>query len=522
LKFLISKNRSKIILNESTREEYNQLKNVLNPFVKDYRFMPRFKLTSWDGKYDYFKNGQINFGLWQECYKCCKEYGYPFIVENKNEFPRNNIKYEDVEKFTLEFFKDHKIDGNKFTPYPHQIEAAYKMLKHRYGTIEIATSGGKSLVFSLMIFYILNKKPNTKILLIVPSISLVTQFYDDLIDYNLGFNKENVNPLELRIQEIMSDKPRKVRDDVEPNIYIGTYQSLINWGTPELNPKFFEQFNVVMVDESHTAKAKSLTTILTKTFGYAHYRLGMSGTYPVDGTSEWLAIESVTGPKLITIKAKELMDKGLISNVKVKCLLLHYDDLDFAKNVYTIQKHGGGKKALELEKEYIQNSERRKTFIGKLTNKFKNNSLLLFHNIKYGTELYDYLRSNIIGKDYFYIDGNTPKNKREYIKKQMEITDGNPKILVASFGTLSTGVSIKALKNIVFCDSFKSPRIVLQSIGRALRLHKDKKGGKAIIFDLVDCFHVSYKTILYKHFISRMRNIYEEEKYPFDEIKIKI
>ena len=119
-------------------------------------------------------------------------------------------------------------------------------------------------------------------------------------------------------------------------------------------PNFFKQFNVVCVDEAHTSKAATLTTILRKTFGHAHYRLGMSGTYPGESTSEWMAIESVTGPKLIKVKAKELMSKGLISNVKVKCLLLQYDDHEFAESVYTIKKHGGGKRALELEKEYAK------------------------------------------------------------------------------------------------------------------------------------------------------------------------
>jgi superfamily II DNA or RNA helicase len=525
LKFRITKDKSKLILVESTREEFNQLHNWLSPYVKGYRFMPRFKLTNWNGKYEYMStDGRIDFGLWHECYKCCKEYGYPFKVENKDEFPRDDkITLEHVRDFALNFFKEHKTNkGEDFTPYIHQIEAAYKMLKHRYGTIEVATSGGKSLIFSIMVFFILSKRPDAKILLIVPSISLVTQFYDDMLDYNIGFNKENKTPLDLRIQEIMSDRPRKVRDDVEPNIYIGTYQSLINWGTEELEPDFFKQFNVVMVDEAHTAKATTLTTILKKTFGHAHYRLGMSGTYPSENSSEWMAIESVTGPKLITVKAKELMDKGLISKVKIKCLLLQYDDLEFAESVYTIKKHGGGKRALELEKEYAQNSEKRKSFIGKLVNKFNNNSLMLFHNIAYGTELYNYLRSNVIGKDFYYIDGETPAKKRQYIKEQMEKTDGNPKILVASFGTLSTGVSIKALKNIVFCDSFKSARIVLQSIGRALRLHEDKEGDKAVVFDLVDQFHSSYKTILYNHYISRRDELYKKQQYPHDEIKIVI
>lgn len=523
MKFEISKDKSKFILKESTREEYNNLKNWLNPYVKGYRFMPRFKLTNWNGKFDYFNNGIIDFGLWQECYKCCQEYGYPFNVINKENFPRDNkITLEDVTTFVKDFFKDHKLKGQPFVPYEHQIEAVFKMLKHRYGTIEVATSGGKSLIFSIMVFYLLRKKPNTKVLLIVPSISLVTQFYDDMIDYNLGFEKENKNPVELNIQEIMSDKPRKVRDGKEPNVYIGTYQSLINWGTQELEPNFFKQFNVVMVDESHTAKASTLTTILKRTFGFAHYRLGMSGTYPMENTSEWMAIESVTGPKLITVKAKELMNKGLISNVKVKCLILQYNDQSFAESVYTIKKYGNGKKAYELEKKYAQNSDKRKIFLSKLVGKFKNNSLVLFHNIDYGIGLYNYFRSNVIDKDFYYIDGQTTSEKREYIKKQMEVTDGRPKILVGSFGVLSTGWSIKALKNIIFADSFKSARIVLQSIGRALRLHKDKESDKAIIFDIVDQFHSSYKTILYNHYLTRKKDMYEKEKYPYDELKIVI
>jgi superfamily II DNA or RNA helicase len=486
--------------------------------------MPRFQQTSWNGKMDYFCGSNIDFGLWHECFKCCKEYGYPFTVMNKDDFPRDNkITLEDVQKFVDEFFVGYKsLDGKEFKPYSHQVEAAYRMLKNRYGLIEVATAGGKSLIFSIMIFYILFRKPTAKILLIVPSISLVTQFYDDILDYNLGYNKEQKNPLDVRIQEIMSDKPRKVRDDKEPNIYIGTYQSLINWGTPQLEPEFYKQFNVVMCDESHKAKAQEITTIMKRTFGYAHYRLGMSGTYPLEGTSELMAIQSVTGPKLMSVKAKELMDKGLISNVKIKALILQYDDKEFAESVYSIKKHGGGKRAYELEREYAQNSEKRKIFLSKLVNKFNDNSLVLFHNIAYGTALFEYFSSNILNKDFYYIDGQTSSEKREYIKKQMEITDGKVKILVGSFGVLSTGWSVKAIKNMVFADSFKSDVVVRQSIGRALRLHKVKDGDKAVVFDIVDQFHSSYKTILFNHFIYRRDNLYKIQEFPFDELKIVI
>lgn len=524
MKFEINNSKTKLILKESTKEEFNQLKRILTPFVLNYRFMSRFQHTNWDGKFDYFNNGQINIGLWNECYEVCKEYNYPFEIINKEKFPRQDIKKEDVQNFVNEFFDGYKTDkGDDFIPYEHQVEAAFKILKHQYGLAAVATSGGKSLIFSIVAFYILKKlNPKAKILLIVPSISLVTQFYDEILDYNLGFNKEQKNPIELNIMEIMSDKPRKVRDDKEPNIFIGTYQSLVNWGTEENNPDFFKQFELVAVDEAHSAGAVSLITILTKTFGYAKYRFGMSGTFPDKQTNELMAIESVTGPILTSVKAKTLMDKKIISNVKIKCLILQHNDNQFAEAVYSIKKHGGGKRAYELENEYIKNSEKRTNFIMKLVNKFNNNSLVLFHNTEYGTMLYEFLRNNVQNKDFYYIDGATKSEKRIYIKEQMEKTDGNPKILVASFGTLSVGISIKALKNVIFTQSFKSTQRILQSIGRILRLHKDKKDNHAVVFDLVDQFHSAYKTILYNHYKIRKKDIYDKEEYPNEEIKITI
>jgi superfamily II DNA or RNA helicase len=522
--FQLNNDNTKLILKESTSEEYKQLKLFLNPFVKDYRFTTRFKYTSWDGRYDYFHNGNINFGLWKEVLDCCKEYDFKFDVINKESFPKdNNIILNDIQNFCDDFFKNHKQKDNitQFKPYEHQVDAAYKMLKYKFGLIEVATSGGKSLIFSIMAFFILKKiKPDAKILLIVPSLQLVTQFYDDILDYNYGFNKENVDPLNLKIQEVMSDKPRKVRDNEIPNIYIGTYQSLINYGTPELIPNFYNQFDLVCCDESHKAKASEIQSIMKRTIGHATYRVGMSGTYPPKGSAELFAIEEVTGPILIVVKAKELMEKNIISNVKIKSLLLNYNDIQFARDVFTIKRLGQGKKAYELEKEYAQNSEKRKLFLTNLVNKFKHNSIMLFHNINYGKELYDFFRSNVSDKDFYYIDGETPSEKRQYIKTQMEITSDRPKILVSSFGTTSTGLSINALKNLVLCDSFKSDSLIRQSIGRILRLHKIKD--IAIVYDIVDIFHTSYRTTLFKHFIVRRDLIYKKQEYPYDEIKINL
>lgn len=246
MKFIINKGLTKLILKESTREEYNQLKRILNPYVKNYRFMQRYKLGVWDGKIDNFKDGRINLGLWKTVYDVCQEYGYPFIVENKEFFPRDDsITYAKIEEFCKEFFNGYTVNGKTFFPYDHQIKAVQKLMKYKFGLVEIATAGGKSLAFFIMMGYILKYiNPKAKFLLIVPSISLVTQFYDDILDYNEGYNKEQKNPFDLKLLEIMSDRPRKVRDGQEPNIYIGTYQSLEKY-----DRKFFKQFHTVAVDE---------------------------------------------------------------------------------------------------------------------------------------------------------------------------------------------------------------------------------------------------------------------------------
>jgi superfamily II DNA or RNA helicase len=520
MKFKLNPDNSKLILIESTKGEFNQLKLYLTRKVNNHRFMKRVKLGVWDGSIDYFKDGFIDFGLWQEVYKCCKEYGYPFIIENKDQFPLNkDINKEDLQEFINDFYKDHKTpDGKDFVPYDHQVEAIYQLLKYQFGIVEIATAGGKSLVFGTLLFYYLRKvNPDAKILLIVPNISLVTQFYNDLGDYNYGFNgTDNKNPVDIRIDEVMSDKPRKYRDEEKkPNVFIGTYQSLEKWPR-----EWFRQFDIIATDEAHTCKANTLISILTRSFGSAKIRFGMSGTYPSPASVEILTIQSLLGPKLINISAKKLMDKGLISHVKIKAILLHHDNHKFAEGVYNIRKRGDGQKAWQLEREYVQNSAKRKKFIKNLVDKFKSNSLVLFHTIDFGTDLFNYLKDNCQGKDVFYIDGSTSMEKRNYIKKVMEDTSGNSKILVASFGTTSTGVNIKAITNIIFAQGFKSDQVIRQSIGRGLRLHSEKN--KLMVFDLVDIFHAEFKTILWRQYESRRDDIYKKQNYPFDEMSIKL
>ena len=535
MKFRYDKEHEELVVTDATRIEYHQMSLWLTRHVKGYRYMPAFKMGVWNGQQSYFRNGKINLGLWKEALKGCQEIGAPFKVENKKDFPINrNITLEKVQDFCNDFFKDHKIKTKEgwvpFMPYEHQVESAYKILKNRYCMAEVATSGGKSLIISIVLFYTLKYMDQfAKFLIIVPSITLVTQFYDNIIEYNIGENTlaemrdkklDHIldgkrAPLDIRIEEIMSERPRKHSGTADANVYIGTYQSLEKW------PKeFFQQFHTVVTDEAHGAKAKTILNILQKTFYHAYSRFGVSGTFPEEMSCEILTIESVLGPKIAEVSATELKEKGIITPMEIKAVVMNHEDPDFADRINQIRKAGMGKEAFELEKDYIHISEKRLDFVKKIVDKCDSNTLVLFHTIDYGHQIFNKLEKEIPDKEFFYIDGTISGKKREVIKKEMEKTDGKVKVLIASYGTLSTGVSIKALFNIIFADSFKSEQVIIQSIGRALRLHTDKK--KAIIFDLIDVYNSKeFKNVLWRHFTEREK-FYKKREYPYKIIKINL
>jgi superfamily II DNA or RNA helicase len=521
VEFQIDKKNFKLKLTKATKLEIRALDLWLNRHEKGYRFHPRFKMRVWDGKRHMIdKAGVVSLGLWKEVYTCCIENQVPFIITNKQDFPLDRtVQPDDVDQWAQEFFKHHILpDGGVFNPRDYQSEAVGKLLHNRYALTRIATSGGKSLVSSILMFYTWAKiNPNAKFLLIVPSTNLVRQFYNDIVSYNHGFDEngtQNPNPLPIEIEEIMSDKPRKNTSGVVPNVYIGTYQSLVKYPA-----EWFKQFHGVICDEAHTCKAKSLLDIMGHTLDTAHLRIGMSGTFPGKDTSEFLVIQSVTGPIVSMVKAKDLMDKGQITKVKIKALLLNHDVPEIAERLINIRK-SDGKAAFDLERRLVQESVKRGMLIDKIVMSAKGNTLVLFHKKDYGKAMYERIKAANPDRRVYYIAGEINLAKRDFIKTQMEDTS-SPAILVASYGTLSTGVSIKAITNVIFTESFRSEQIVLQSIGRALRLHKDKT--TAVIYDLVDVFDAHNKKIgvLHGHYKDR-KKMYSEENFPLEELAINI
>lgn len=240
---------------------------------------------------------------------------------------------------------------------------------------------------------------------------------------------------DLRVEEVMSDRPRKFSGTENPNIYIGTYQSLEKW--PK---KFFEQFHTIATDEAHGAKAKTIVKILEYTFGKAYHRFGVSGTFPLEDTCEILTIQSVLGPKITEVSADELKKKGIITPMDIRVVLMNHNHKEFNERLKLVRKGGDGKAAFDFEKRFIHQSDKRLDFIRNIVQKCTNNTLLLFHTIENGQKIYDKLKNEISDKEFFYIDGEVSGKKREEIKKKMEITKKEVEYTILNFGDYTIDV----------------------------------------------------------------------------------
>ena len=275
----------------------------------------------------------------------------------------------------------------------------------------------------------------------------------------------------------------------------------------------------ICVSNCHQAKAATLQSIMKRTFKHAYNRFGVSGTFPLEDSLEILSIQSVLGPIITEVSATDLVKAGTITPMAIKAIILNHSEKEINDRLKYVRKQGAGAEAFRYEKDFIQQSDKRLKFIQKIVDKCDNNTLLLFHTIEYGKKIYDTLKAAIPDKEFYYIDGEVSGKKREEIKLEMEKTGGKVKVLIASFGTLSTGVSIKNLHYLIMADSFKSEQIVIQSIGRLLRLFDGKD--RAVIFDLVDVFSSDMNNILYGHYKERQK-FYNKRKYPFKEIKVNL
>ena len=453
--------------------------------VPNKKFMPQYRSKYWDGFVHLFnmKTKRIYVGLLDKIIAFCESAGYTYKFLN-NKFYGPPFEVNDfVSQGGTKDYMESISPG--ISPRDYQVEGVYEALRYNRKLLISPTGSGKSfMIYSVVRYHVAR---GNKILLVVPTTSLVEQMFKDFQQY--GWDAEN------HCHRIYAGRERVNTNEVT----ITTWQSVY-----QLDRKFFEDYDVVIGDEAHLFKSKSLIGIMDK-LHHAKYRYGFTGTLDGSQTHKWV-LEGLFGPSYKVTQTKKLQEEGHLAALDIQCLVLKYRPKKF--DTY------------EDEIQYLISHVKRNNFITNLVKDLDGNSLVLYSRVEsHGAILFDLINKKVSeDRKVFFIHGGVDAEDREQVR---EITEKEKDaIIVASYGTFSTGINIKNLHNVIFASPSKSRVRNLQSIGRVLRKGKDKVSAK--LYDIADDFTIgSRKNYTLNHFIERVK-IYVSEQFNYDIYTIDI
>lgn len=478
-----------------------ELSDAFSFFVPGYKFMPAYKNRVWDGRIKLY-NGitkELPCGLFPYLKEFAAPRQYIIEVEHDNYYGRpdavNDLNLDEIYKFIDSL--NLSAGGKRINVRDYQLEAFVEAIHKKRALLLSPTGSGKSLIIYLILRWLL-EQTNHKLLIIVPTTSLVEQMYNDFDDYSKYDEEWDVKDV---CHRIYSGKPK---NNIQQRIYISTWQSIYKF--PGI---WFEQFYGVIGDECHLFKAKSLTSIMDKCRD-AEYRYGTTGT--LDGTqTHKLVLEGLFGKIFNVTTTKKLQDNDTLAQLKINMLMLKHPE-EVCKSLSKADYH--------TEMDYLVRNEARNKFITNLSLDLDGNTLVLFQFVdKHGKILFDLIKNKAHERrKIFYVSGEVDTADREAIRKIVE-TQKNA-IIVASLGTFSTGINIRNLHNIVFASSSKSQIKVLQSIGRGLR--KSDDGKITNLYDIADDLHWrSRKNYTLLHAAERVK-MYNKEQFDYKVYEVKL
>lgn len=490
----------KIVSNDETTATVLGPQDVKDKLVKmhqfrpdNYFFNPKFRANLWDGwirpinSYGNFPKGLL-FSICSSLENLECEYEVDY-----NSFPQlyeAPVKLCDTTNITNE-------SGEFITPFDYQIEGAKRILTEKRIVLQSATGSGKSLLAYLVAKSLIESDNYKKLLIIVPTISLVSQLFADFEDYAQKDDSFDVAELCHKVYagaDKRTDKP----------IVISTWQSLV---TIVNDKSFFEKFDSVFVDEVQTSQKGQSVAKIVNACTSARIKVGVTGTLDAQRSS-MTQLHGLFGADDKITSTKELMDKNILSKLEIKSVLLKHQ-VDVPKLDY------------KTEIDYIVGHKQRNKFICNLVGDQTGNSLILFQLVeKHGKPLYKMLKEMFPEKEIYFIHGGVKVDDREAARKAVERADGA--IILASYQTFQAGVNIKKLHNVIFASPSKSEIRVFQSIGRTLRKHETKE--RAILYDIADDLRGNRRKQLnytMSHFKSRVE-MYYKEGLPVKFIELEI
>ena len=481
---VISKKNEVFLQVEAEPHVYYELQDQFTFDVPGAKFMPQYRSKYWDGKIRLFnvQKKEIYVGLLDRVVSFCRNHGYDYeFLDNKF----YGLPFEQNENISKEGVKDYMNSICSHTPREYQVDGVYEALKNNRKLVISPTASGKSLMIYSVVRYFVERQKD--VLIVVPTTSLVEQMYKDFEDYGWDIGSY--------CHKIYGGKEKQSQSQV----IITTWQSIY-----KLPKKYFERFDVVVGDEAHQFKSKSLVNIMTKLHN-AKYRYGFTGTLDGTQTHKWV-LEGLFGPSYKIIATKELIEKGYLAQLDIKVLLLKHKPKKF--------------ETYEEEVQEIISNPKRNNFIKNLALDLKGNTLILYTRVEsHGMIIHDLINNNCDdGRKIFFIYGGVETEERERVRQIIE-SEKNA-IIIASYGTFSTGINIKNLHNVIFASPSKSRVRNLQSIGRVLR--KSNKKSSATLYDIADDFtHNSRKNYTLNHLIERIKT-YIEENFNYEIVQIKI
>ena len=481
---LTVKKKNEVYITIHSKEEHvhRELSDYFTFEVPEAKFLkrnPRYKY--WDGTIRLYSpgTGELYHGLRKHLELWAYEKQYNISYEKNDWYGDVDDPNGFVSPAGVKHFMD-KVCNIK--PRPYQYKAVYEALKNNRKLLLSPTGSGKSLmIYSIVRYYAATTK---KILIVVPTTSLVEQMVNDFISY--GWNADDF------VHKIYSGKDK----NTDKPIIISTWQSIYKF------PKrYFDDIDCVIGDEAHLFKSKSLTGIMTKLHN-AKYRFGFTGTLDGSKTHKWV-LEGLFGNCERVTKTDDLIKEGYLSKFRIKVLLCQHAPQHF--------------ETYHDEMEYLVTHVGRNNLIKNLVNDLKGNTLVLFNYVeKHGEPLYDLINNTIDPeRKLFFVHGGTDVEDREEVRQITE-TESNA-IIVASYGTFSTGINIKRLHNIIFASPSKSRIRNLQSIGRVLRKGEGKE--IATLYDIAD--DIGGQNYTLRHLNERV-NIYNDENFKYEVLRVNL
>jgi superfamily II DNA or RNA helicase len=459
-----------------------KLANALKFEVPYAKYMPQYKLGRWDGKVAFFGIGGTGYVNHLNVVQEVLAKNRVQIVDIDDRRHPINLNFPEVtERYWadqgVKWPEGHPVEGTEIILRDYQVEAINNFLKNPQSLQQIATGAGKTITTATLSHI---AEPYGRSLVIVPNKSLVEQTEEDYINCGLdvgvyfGDRKQLGKTHTICTWQSLNILDKKHKD-----------------GSAVLSlAEFLEGVSTIIVDEVHQAKAEVLKNLLTRNLRNAPIRWGLTGTVPKE-KFEFESIHASLGPVIGSISAKELQDKGVLSQCHVNVVQL----------IDTVAHSG-----YQEELKYLVTNKQRVEYIGKLLNNVKQsgNTLILVDRISAGEMLAELI------PDSTFISGSVKVKDRK--ETYDTIREGTNEVIIATYGVAAVGLNIPRIFNLVLIEPGKSFVRVIQSIGRGVRKAKDK--------DFVQIWDLTSTCKFAKRHLTQRKKFYKEAEYPFTIEKV--